>query len=375
MRPRTRIAQLVYEPLYGGQSTHVLALAEGLDLARYDVEVIYPAHNAVLGERLAASGVRCAPMRLRRLNNLGATLQLARRWRDVGVELVHVHGQQAGIFGRVAARWAGVPSVVYTPHTIDLRRRYFQRPYWWLERMMAAWTTAIISVNEADRRRLIDAGIGTPGKVFTVYCGIDPARFRPNPARRAAFRQTLGVPPDVPLVVQVGRLHPQKGPAFFVQAGALVNASARFALVGEGPQREELLSQIQRAGLDGRVFLAGWRPDVAAVLGAADVFVLASLWEGLPLTILEAMSVGCPVIATDVNGCREAVTDGVSGLLVAPGDPAALAAAIDRLLADPALRVRLSVEARRTIEERFSAQASVAAIQAIYERALADRSR
>lgn len=371
--PRIRLSVLLYEPAYGGQSTHVLGLAQRLDRARYDVEVIFPDHNKVLLDRLSASGVRCLPMHLRRLNNIGATLKLARHWRAESVQLVHVHGPQAGLFGRVAARLARVPAVVHTPHTIDLRRRHLQRPYWLLERLLAAWTDVVISVNEADRRRLIEAGVAAAEKVVTVYCGIDLARFRRDPARLVPARQLLGVPADAHLIVQVGRLCLEKGPAFFVQAAILVGRIAQFVLVGEGPLQGELRRQIEAAGVGDYVHLGGWQPDVAGVLATADVFVLASLWEGLPLTMLEAMATGCPVVVTDVNGCREAITDGVNGLLVPPGDPAELAGAIGRLLADPALRARLSREALRTVEERFSAGASVAAIEAVYERALAAR--
>jgi len=369
-----RVALLVYEPIYGGQSTRVLALAERLDRRRYDLRAVIPHHNELLARRLSSARVPVTPMCLRRLNNSGAILRLARQWHRESVQLLHVHGQQAGLFGRVAARLARVPAVVYTPHTIDMRRRYLQRPYFWLERLLAHWTSGIISVNEADRQRLIRARVAPAAKITTVYHGVDTARFRCDPLRAASARRALGVPDDVPLVVQIGRLHVQKGPSFFVEAAALVlrrGRRARFLLVGEGPLRKELTAQIAALGVAGQVSLAGWQPDVAAILTAADVCVLASLWEGLPFAILEAMSAGCPVVATDVNGCREAIIDGVNGLLVPPREPSALADAVSLLIRDPALAAQLARAGRRTVEERFSPDAAAAAVETVYEHALA----
>lgn len=164
----TRVALLVYEPICGGQSTHVLALAERLDQRHYALGAVIPEHNERLAERLRAVGVPVTPMRLRRLNNLGVTLRLARQWRREGIQLAHVHGQQAGLFDRVAARLARVPAVIYTPHTIGMRCHSLQRPYFWLERLLTYWTDAIISVNEADRQRMIQMRVVPTEKVITI---------------------------------------------------------------------------------------------------------------------------------------------------------------------------------------------------------------
>jgi glycosyltransferase involved in cell wall biosynthesis len=370
----THVALLVYEPDYGGQSTHVLALAQGLDRRRYAVSAVIPDHSDLLAERLRAAGVSVTPMRLHRLNNLSAMLQLAKQLRREGVGLFHVHGAQAGLFGRVAARLAGVPAVVYTPHTIDMRRHYTQRLYFWLERLLTGWTDVIISVNEADRERLIRARVVPAEKIVTVHYGINADRFRRNPLLASRARQALGVPERAPLVVQIGRLHVEKGPSFLVQAAALVlqqHPEARFVLVGEGPLRADLTAQIAALDVADQVLLAGWWSDVTGILAAADVVALASLWEGLPFAVLEAMAAERPVVATSVNGCREIITDGVNGLLVPLRDPHALAMAIGRLLDDPAFAAQLARAGHQTIEEQYSPRAAIAAVQAVYERVLA----
>jgi glycosyltransferase involved in cell wall biosynthesis len=209
-----------------------------------------------------------------------------------------------------------------------------------------------------------------------VYYGIDAALFRADSSAAAPARRALGVPEGVPLVVQIGRLHVQKGPAFFVQAARLVlqhHPDVHFVLVGEGPLEDDLSAQIAALGITDRVSLAGWQSDVPGILAAADMLVLASLWEGLPFTLLESMAAGCPVVVTDVNGCREAVTDGVNGLLVLPRDVLALAVAIERLLCDRALAAQLAQAGLETIKERFSPRAAAAAIQGVYDRVLAGR--
>jgi glycosyltransferase involved in cell wall biosynthesis len=251
-----------------------------------------------------------------------------------------------------------------------------QRPYFWLERLLARWTDVVISVNEADRQRLIGRRVAAAEKVITVYCGIDVARFRSASSRATSARRVLGVPDGVPLVVQIGRLHVQKGPTFFVEAAQLVlqqHPQVYFALVGEGPLQDALSAQIAALGIADRVSLAGWHSDAAGIMAAADVLVLASLWEGLPLTLLESMAVGCPVVVTDVNGCREAVMDDVNGLLVPSRDVPALAAAIERVLGDRALAARLVKAGRKTVEERFSLSAAATAVHDVYAQVLTGR--
>ena len=144
-------------------------------------------------------------------------------------------------------------------------------------------------------------------------------------------------------------------------------------IVGDGPERARLEAEIRRLGLEGAVVLAGDRDDVAAMLARADVFVLSSTSEGLPLSILEAMAAGLPVVASSVGGVPEAVEDGETGLLVPPRDPVRLAAALERLLVDPALRRRLGSNGRERVRQHFGLEAFQQAHVAVYRRELARR--
>ena len=168
----------------------------------------------------------------------------------------------------------------------------------------------------------------------TIVNGVAPA---PPAASREDLFEDLGVPPDKPLVVAVGRLVPLKNYSLAIMALADV-ASTSLLLVGDGPQRDELAADARRQGVDERVVFAGYRSDARSLMGAADAVVLTSLSEGLPLAALEALAAGKPLVATAVRGVRELLEDGKDAVLVAPSDPAALAAALRRVLDDEELQ-------------------------------------
>jgi glycosyltransferase involved in cell wall biosynthesis len=167
-------------------------------------------------------------------------------------------------------------------------------------------------------------------------------------------------------VLTPARLHQQKGHAYLLTAAALV-PDATFVLAGDGPLRAELEQRARELGVAGRCLFLGERADVPDLLAAADLFLLPSLWEGLPLSVLEAMAAGRPVVATAIGGTDEAVTDGVTGLLVPPRDPAAIAAAIARLRDDPGLAERLAAAGRARVEREFSSRATAERVMRIYD--------
>ncbi len=167
----------------------------------------------------------------------------------------------------------------------------------------------------------------------------------------------------------MARLDKQKDHASLLEAARLV-PDAVFVLVGDGPLREELEDRATRLGVEERVLFLGWREDIPEVLACADLFVLPSLYEGLPLALLEAMAAGLPIVATAIGGTSEAVVDGVTGLLVPPGEPRSLAAAIRRALDDEGLARRLGAASRERVRREFSAAAMARRTVSIYEECL-----
>ncbi len=359
-----------YEPAVSGQSTHVLSLARAL--RQHRVTVVLPEALAALAPDFQQAGARVVSLPLRKvfwsLSTISAFTGLIRQEH---FDIVHVHSQEAGLVGRALAYLAGARHILYTPQTIDIRRAGWHWLYALLEVILSVITERIISVNEADRRRLIRWGIPA-AKVVAIPNGIDLARFS-TPVDPAALRKKLGMSVERPLVMQVGRLSPQKDPFAFVEGARRIlerHPEAQFALVGKGPLQEELASRIAALGLSQQVFMAGWQDDAWQLMAAAEVITLTSRWEGTPYSLLEAMACAKPVVATAVNGCPEIVLHGETGFLAPAGDLEAWVAGVARLLEQPAQAARMGQRGRQWVEEKFSTDKMGKQIEALYRQVL-----
>jgi glycosyltransferase involved in cell wall biosynthesis len=307
-----------------------------------------------------AEGFRIEALRLERSVSLAAHWQafraLLRLFRAERPDLVHAHMPISGFLARMAAWWVGVPRIAYTGHGF-----WFNFPGSWprsvvgfaMEWLAARVTSTYLTVSEAearDARRLhIHRGATAIGN------GRDPTRFRPNPAARQRIRAALGAPDAQTVVLAVSRLvlhkgYPELAVAMRMVPDAVLWVAGERLTSDRGPDMAALLRD---AGLDGRLRLLGYREDVPDLMAAADVFVLPSRFEGLPMSVIEAMLTGLPVVATDVRGPAEQVVPEVTGLLVPPGDASALAAALQQLVADGALRARMGAAGRVRAMERY----------------------
>jgi glycosyltransferase involved in cell wall biosynthesis len=264
------------------------------------------------------------------------------------------------------ARGAGCPAVVQTQHQPYLLSHPRKREQW---HHAAEPVDRLIAVSEALRRTYERIG-AAPERFTTVPNGVAP---RTDLLGRARARDRLGLGSDQPVVLTIGRLAPMKGHRYLIEAVPAV--AARFpqltvVILGEGNLRGALTRQAADLGVADRVCLAGHRTDARLLLDAADVFVLPSLHEGMPLVALEAMEAGLPVVATDVIGTAEVVVPGRTGVLVRPGDAPALAEAIGALLADPDRRCRLGQAGRCRYLRSFTRQRMAADVWAVYEQVL-----
>ncbi|MBN1558195.1 MAG: glycosyltransferase, partial [Lentisphaerae bacterium] len=234
------------------------------------------------------------------------------------------------------------------------------------------------AVSEATRRFSIETQGMRAEKVRTIYAGIDMDAVPPRPSgeARRTLRRRLGLPESGRILITVARLHPQKGHGTLIAAARGVCAEfpdVRFVWVGDGPERARLEAAVHAAGLDSAVILLGVRMDIWDLLAAADVFVLPSFWEGLPNAVLEAMAAGLPVAASRVDGCAEAVEDGVTGILVEPGDPVALGEAVRHILRDARLADAMSQAGRERVHRMFALRETVRCYNALYCGLLAKR--
>jgi glycosyltransferase involved in cell wall biosynthesis len=263
-----------------------------------------------------------------------------------------------------------VGAVFWTMHNalLDLRtdqlpgRPWLLRPkraaHRALYRLGARTVDAFIAVSADVGANIEESYRPPPGRLVVIPNGVDTERYG-RAVARAATRQQIGIPAGVPMAMVVAKLMTQKGHAILLDA--LPSVLERFpalhtVLVGEGELRHSLQARVRASGLATRVIFLGDRPDIPELLSASDIFVLPSLWEGLPMALLEAMATGLPVVATEVSGTRD-VVEQHSGVLVAPGDAQALAAGMNRVLADPSFAAALGRAARARVEDCYSARA------------------
>jgi len=268
-------------------------------------------------------------------------------------DIVHTHSSKAGISGRVAARLARIPVVIHTVHGWSFHDRM---PAWKiamyvaLERWAMRFSQKTIVVADADIEKGLAKGIGTRDDYTVIHSGIELDRFGHPQTPVTEIRRQLGLPPDVLVVGSVTRLSSQKAPIDLIESFAIVHKAlpdTRFVVVGDGPLRGDVEALIRERGLTGAVVLTGLRRDVPELMATFDVFVLNSLWEGLPRVLPQAMATGLPIVCTRADGSADAVVDGENGFLVPRSDPAAAAGQILRLLADPQLRLRMGNDGRR----------------------------
>jgi len=314
-----------------------------------------------------AAGLRTAPLPMAR--SLSPRAQWRTLWAMVALfraerpDMVHAHMPISGVLARLAARIAGVPRVAYTCHGFLFNqpgppwRRALGLAMEWFGGRLTDITLTVSTEEAADARRLWIARRAVP-----VGNGRDPARFRPNPDARARVRLALGAPEAAVVIVIVSRLVRHKGYPELLLAMRDV-PGAELWVVGDrlpsdhGADLEPLFAA---SGLGPRLRRLGYRADVADVLAAADIFTLPSHFEGLPMSVIEAMLTGLPVVATAIRGPREQVVDGETGFLVPPVTTAPLAAALQRLVADPALRARMGAAGRARAVALYDEAAVVA---------------
>lgn len=331
--------------------------------------------GGVLAERLPALGVRIHAISFRRQISLRRLRDLAAVIRTERVDLVHSMGARADVAARLAARLARVPAVSTIAmfaerFDVSRLRRLFYRL---LSRLTERTCAGLIAESDAIRTTLLrDHGLPA-ARVVRIYRGVELDDGPGGAGATEALRASLGLPISAPVVGTVGRLVYQKAQDVFLRAAALVRREipdARFLVVGEGPQRAALERLRGELGLDAVCRFTGFRRDVAALLGAMDVFTLPSILEGFPQVLLEALAQSRPVVATRIDGVTELIDDGVSGRLVPAGDAVALAAALIDLLQDRAQAEKLAQAGRQLVKARFSVTRMVQDVDAFYQAVL-----
>ena len=321
-----------------------------------------------LGEAVLAEGLPFIFLS-RGLYDPRTLLDFAHLLSDRRIEIAHLQGFGAGTFGRIAARIQGIPCI----HHVHADHRYEPRGYPWyvglLDRALAPGTARVLVVSDAVREFALRTQRADPTRVEVWRNPVDLKCYPQITAgERADSRFALGLEPTDRVVACVARFDPVKGVDVLLDAWKIVeraDPSARLLLVGDGPLRDELLEHAERLTRPDSVKFLGYRDDIPAVLAAADVAVLPSRSEGLPLAALEALGRGLPVIATRAGGIPEVVLDGENGRLVPPEDPEALGSVLVEVLADPEARGAFARKARASVEP-YDLEQFAAGLEALY---------
>jgi glycosyltransferase involved in cell wall biosynthesis len=379
-----RVAQLVETLAAGGAEALAVDIAGALAARGHDSHLIVLRGVGPLRDRVGAAATfhdlarppLPGPQAAGLLQFLMTCRILESRLRESGIEILQTHLPMANFLGLVMA-WRGICRVYPTVHNnrefdygegrSALRRALRRSGY----RQMLRHCDGLIAVSEQVKSSLT-AQLGTPERQWKRIQVVPNGVRIPAPlgaAERAATRAAWGVSEQEVLIVAAGRLTRQKNFSALLDALALLpatDAGWRCIIAGEGELRGDLERQLETAGLSGRVRLAGLVGDLPGLLAAADIFCLPSLYEGLPLVLLEAMAAGLPVVAFAIDGVRDVLTDGTEARLVAPGEVSALAAALGSLLPDAAQRLRLGRAARETVEARHGFATVVERLEAVY---------
>ena len=355
----------------GGPEKTILLGTARTDPARFAITVCYirDERDTVFGIDARASALPIDYVELRERHSFDPSIwaALRRLVRERQIDIVHAHEYKTDLLAWLLGMFEPIIPLStahgWTGHTARERHVYYP-----LDKRILARFPRVIAVSGQIREELIRHGAG-PERVVTVLNGIDHLQFRRDRTREHAVREQLGIEPGDFVVGSVGRLEPQKRFDLLIDAVASLRADhprLRCLIAGDGSLRQALTDQITRLGLDGVCSLLGHRDDVQALHHAFDLYVQSSDYEGTPNSVLEAMALETPVVATDVGGTAEIVANDRDGLIVPAGDRDALASAMKQAVADPGAMHARAASARRRVETDLSFKTRMDRVESIY---------
>ena len=387
-RRAVKVVNIVTRLSIGGVAHHLTNLMRGLDPSQYEQQLVCGFEGAgekSMRDRIQARGV--TPILIPKLVGnprlsiadgaaFAHILCLLRRQRPM---IVHTHTSKAGLLGRLAARLTGVPIVVHTFHGLVLKGHYGpvkSSGVRAVERWLAGFSDRLITVSVEDKKDLLAYRIAPSRKIEVIPVGLELNHFIDDRSRRGVLHRALGLDVANRLIGIVGRIAPVKNHRLFFDAMARVLAEStttHVVVVGDGDLRPAMERYVRELGIANRVSFLGWRYDLPQVYTDLDVVVISSNNEGTPVTAIEAMAAGRPVVATRVGGLPDVISDGETGYLVPPGNVAQLASAVERVLGDGEATERLRRKARESVRHKFVVDRLATDIDLLYRRLLAEK--
>lgn len=375
---RIKVLHIITRLCAGGAREVVLKIIDNLDKERFDVTLICGPEDALIEDnKISNVRIMIIPQLARSINpikDIIALLKLYYFMRRENFDIVHTHTSKAGILGRIAAKLCKVPIIFHMPHGSIFHPIYYAKfpifIFSKIEKIATLYTDKIIVGSDNEREDFINNGIGVGDKYVRIPYYFIRDKFNDVRVDKQAKRKELDIPEGALLLANIGRLVPEKGHLFCLNAlkqvlGEIHNVM--LLIVGEGRLKGDIERKIVELGLQRNVILTGFREDIPEILSIVDISLHTSLWEGTPLTIVEAMSSGRAVIATAVGGIPEMISDGVNGILVRPQDTDELAKWIIRLSKDRELLANLGREAKEYTRIRFNPKHAIEEINNLYD--------
>lgn len=390
---KIKIVHIITKLELGGAQQNTLYTVEHLPRDKYEV-ILISGCGGILDEeakKIPQTKIYFVPELVREVNPISdflAFLRLLRLLRLLRPHIVHTHSSKAGILGRWAVWFNNLIShftfhishsikIIHTFHGFGFNpyQKWLTRKFFILaEQLTTKITDKLIAVSEENIKKGINYSIGSKEKYVLIRSGIKINQFvevRINPDEK---KKELNIQPEEKVVTMIAPFKPQKAPLDFVEVAKLVTSyrlqvtsKVKFLLVGDGELRKSLESRVKSLGLKDKVLFLGWRKDIPEILAITDIFVLTSLWEGLPRTIIEAMSSGKPVVATAVDGNREIVKNGITGFLVPPKEPQKIAEKVIFLLTNQGIAQKMGDEGRKIINTSFDIDHMVNQLDQLYQ--------
>jgi glycosyltransferase involved in cell wall biosynthesis len=366
IKRKINVVHLVEELTIGGLEKILAAIVLNLDKNKYNVSVWCLREGGFFADKLVKEGIDVRILHISTSRNPLSIYKLYKLLKRHKFDIIHTHAYSAGTIGRVSAFLAGVPVIISHNHSVY---DYYNKFYHLVEWILSLVTDRVICISEVVNRFVNKTQMINAGKLITIHNGIDDV-CDVTEKSSSYLKKELGIPINHSVIGTIAHLEEHKGLKYLLEAASLLLASRRdisFLFVGEGALKEKLKKLCVDLKIEKTVIFAGERNDMPEILFSIDIFVLPSLREGLPLTILEAMACGRPVIATNVGGIPEAVKDGENGILVYPKDPEALYRAMNELLGDREKREKMGRIGKRMCDESFRAQTMVEKIEDLYD--------
>lgn len=371
---KIRILSFQSGDILGGTELNNYRIISRMDRERFEVDVCFLDNEGPLTPLYRALGFRVYHLLAGCKLQLSSCLRLTRILRRTHYDILHIFGLRANLIGRVVGRLFGVRRIITGQRSVDAWRSGWHAL---ADHLTSPLVSVYISNSYAGAETLRTRERISREKVIVIHNGIDWSRFA-LPRLPGPVRHLLGVPPEVPVIVSVGELRDAKGHSYLLEAVSKlrsVGKEFRMWLVGDGVLRETIERQIRQFGLESIVTILGSRKEIPEILRESDIYCLASLWEGLPTSIMEAMSSALPVVATAVGGVPELVRDGETGLLVPSRDPKALAEALAKLLDSPRMRVAFGEAGQSVIKRHFAIADKIRDLEKVYEDLLSVEAR